>query len=65
MEEQERILYGTQPIMAGIETFTFDSIKRNETNIEAVLQSLDPLDAKVQGKMDEVRERLKNRMRSS
>ena len=59
VEEQERILYGAQPLMAERERFTFDNIRRNDRNINAVLQSLDPLDAKLQGKMDAVRDRLK------
>ena len=58
-EEDERTLYGAQPLMAEREKFNFESIKRNDRNINAAIQSLDPLDAKLQEKIDEVKDRLR------
>lgn len=57
-EEQERISCGAQPLFQDKEQFTFHSIKQKETGLTSVLQSFDPLTKQLQGKMNEVRQRL-------
>ena len=57
-EEEERALYGTQHLNAEKQVFNFPTFSKDPSNVEAVLNSFDSVDKKLQEKMHEVRQRL-------